>query len=390
MIINKANRFREVKEYYFSKKLREIRKMQENGIDVLNLGIGSPDLAPHASVVQALNDSANKSTSHAYQAYKGIAPFRKAIADHLERDYKIKVDPETEVLPLMGSKEGVMHISMAFLNEGDKVLVPNPGYPTYSNVSKMLGAELINYNLLEEKDWQLDIETLKKLPLDKVKLMWINTPNMPTGVTFKESALAELIRLAKQHQFLIINDNPYSRILTDKVTTMLTIEGARDVVLELNSLSKSHNMAGWRVGWVVGREQYIAAILQAKSNFDSGMFLSVQEAAIRALMLSDSWFDELNRVYSERKALIKKLLDELDCRYSNDQTGLFLWSKIPHMYENCEAFADHVLEKYQLFVSPGNIFGSQGARFIRISLCSNSSIIEKAIERVQKVKLLKV
>src|SRR5688500_711937 len=328
-MIPTANRIANVEEYYFSRKLAEVRALDTGEVRVINLGIGSPDQAPSANAIDALIVSAKNPANHGYQNYKGIPAFRKAVADFYKNTYAAALDPETMILPLMGSKEGIMHIAMAFVNEGEEVLIPNPGYPTYSSVANLVGATLRPYALREELNWGIDIEALRKSDLSKVKLMWVNFPHMPTGRTASRKELKELIDLARQNRFLIVNDNPYSLILNDEPMSLLSIEGAEEVALELNSLSKSHNMAGWRIGWVAGRKEYIEAVLKVKSNMDSGMFLGLQHAAVEALKSSGLWFNDLNKIYAQRKEAACELLKRLGRTYAENQSGLFVWAKAP-------------------------------------------------------------
>ena len=383
-MIQSAKRIANVEEYYFSRKLAEVRSLDTPELRVINLGIGSPDQAPSASAIEALVTSAKLATSHGYQNYKGIPAFRKAIADFNKTIYNTTLDPETMILPLMGSKEGIMHISMAFVNEGDEVLIPDPGYPTYSSVANLVGAKLRPYALREDLNWGIDIEALKKSDLSKVKLMWVNFPHMPTGRTASREELKELVDLARKHQFLIVNDNPYSLILNDKPMSLLSIEGADEVALELNSLSKSHNMAGWRLGWVAGNKNYIDAVLRVKSNMDSGMFLPMQQAATEALKNGEAWFKELNTMYGERKKVAKELLDVLGCRYSNEQSGLFVWAKAPDHVADVEKWNDEILYGTKVFITPGFIFGEAGRRFVRVSLCCTVEALTEALNRIKK------
>lgn len=383
-MIKTANRIANVEEYYFSRKLAEVRTLDTPELRVINLGIGSPDQAPSSPVIDALIASAKNPANHGYQNYKGIPAFRKAIADFYSRTYGVTLNTETDLLPLMGSKEGIMHIAMAFLNDGEEVLIPNPGYPTYSSVANLVGAKLRPYALREELNWGIDVEALKKSDLSKVKLMWVNFPHMPTGRTASREELKELVDLARKHQFLIVNDNPYSLILNDSPMSILSIEGAEDVALELNSLSKSHNMAGWRLGWVAGKKEYIDAVLKVKSNMDSGMFLGLQHAATEALKNGEEWFTALNKVYAERKAVGKKLLDLLGCTYADKQSGLFVWAKAPAHVVDVEKWIDEILYGTKVFITPGFIFGEAGRRYIRISLCCTVESLNEALERIQK------
>jgi LL-diaminopimelate aminotransferase len=383
-MIQTANRIANVEEYYFSRKLAEVRGLDTPELRVINLGIGSPDQAPSPNAVQALVTSAQNPANHGYQNYKGIPQFRKAIGDFYKKIYNVTLDTETMLLPLMGSKEGIMHIAMAFVNEGEEVLIPNPGYPTYSSVANLVGAKLRPYNLREELNWGIDIEELKRSDLSKVKLMWINFPHMPTGRVASPQELKELVDLARKHQFLIINDNPYSLILNKKPLSILSIEGADEVALELNSLSKSHNMAGWRLGWVAGKKEYIDAVLRVKSNMDSGMFLGLQHAAIEALQNGDEWFTQLNAMYGARKRVAEQILDVLGCSYATDQSGLFVWAKAPAHVPDVEKWIDEVLYGTKVFITPGFIFGEAGRRYIRISLCCTEDALKQALARIEK------
>lgn len=380
--IKTANRIANVEEYYFSRKLAEVRGLDTPEFRVINLGIGSPDQAPSPNAVDALITSAKNPAHHGYQSYKGIPAFRKAIADFYAITYGVNLDTETSILPLMGSKEGIMHIAMAFVNEGDEVLIPNPGYPTYSSVANLVGAKLRPYDMKEELNWAIDIEALKKSDLSKVKLMWVNFPHMPTGKTATRAELKELVDLARANNFLIVNDNPYSLILNDNPTSILSVEGAEDVALELNSLSKSHNMAGWRLGWVAGKKEFIDAVLKVKSNMDSGMFLGLQHAATEALKNGKEWFTSLNAMYAERKRNAVHILDLLGCAYSKDQSGLFVWAKAPDNVKDVERWIDEVLYATKVFITPGFIFGEAGRRYIRISLCCTADVLKEAHGRI--------
>ncbi|HEY3401913.1 MAG TPA: aminotransferase class I/II-fold pyridoxal phosphate-dependent enzyme [Ohtaekwangia sp.] len=383
-MIKTANRIANVEEYYFSRKLAEVRSLDTPDLRVINLGIGSPDQAPSSSAIDALIASAKNPANHGYQNYKGIPQFRKAIADFYTKTYNTTLDPETMILPLMGSKEGIMHIAMAFVNEGEEVLIPNPGYPTYSSVANLVGAKLRPYDLKEELNWGIDIDALRKSDLSKVKVMWVNFPHMPTGRVASREELKELVDLARKHQFLIVNDNPYSLILNKQPMSILSIEGAEEVALELNSLSKSHNMAGWRLGWVAGKKELIEAVLKVKSNMDSGMFLGLQHAATEALKNGAEWFMSLNKVYADRKKVAEQILDVLGCSYSKDQSGLFVWAKAPDAVEDVEKWIDEVLYGTKVFITPGFIFGEAGRRFIRISLCCTEEALKQALGRIEK------
>jgi aspartate/methionine/tyrosine aminotransferase len=382
-MITNAKRIDQVEEYYFSKKLAEVRSLDSAAFPIINLGIGSPDMPPAPAVIAALTKAAENPAHHGYQNYKGVPALRQAIAAFHQRIYKVNLNADTEILPLMGSKEGIMHVSMAFVNEGDEVLIPNPGYPTYSSVAKLVGAKLVSYDLDEANDWRIDIDALQQRDLSKVKLMWLNYPHMPTGTRAKHEDIVKLVALAKENNFLLVNDNPYSLILNDKPFSILSIPGAEDVVLELNSLSKSHNMAGWRIGWVAGKQIYIDAVLRVKSNMDSGMFLPLQLAAAEALALGDDWFKQLNTIYAKRKMIAEQLLKQLDCSFSTDQSGLFVWAKVPSTVSDVETFLDKILYEAKVFITPGFIFGSNGERFIRISLCATEEKLQEALIRIQ-------
>ena len=380
-MIQPAKRLSTVQEYYFSKKLREVRQLMAEGKPIINMGIGSPDLQPPTQVLEAIQGSLNDASAHKYQSYQGLPELRNAISNFYKNKFSVESNPENEVLPLMGSKEGIMHISMAFLNEGDKVLIPNPGYPTYTSVSKLVGAEPLFYNLSDSNNWQPNFEELEQQDLSKVKIMWVNYPHMPTGTNATIETFEKLVAFGKKHKILIINDNPYSFILNDKPISILQVEGAKDIALELNSLSKTFNMAGWRVGMILGNSTFINEILKVKSNMDSGMFYGIQKGAIEALQLSDSWFLEQNRIYEERRSLIWQLADKLDCVYEENSTGLFVWAKIPEGKKS-EEVTDAVLYDKDIFITPGTIFGSQGEGYIRFSLCVTSEIIKEAISRI--------
>ncbi|WP_317193588.1 pyridoxal phosphate-dependent aminotransferase [Marivirga aurantiaca] len=373
----------EVSEYYLSRKLEEIRWMNATGEKVINLGIGSPDMPPSEETIKVLSRSALNPAHHGYQSYKGIPELREAISLWNQRTYKTTLNPETEILPLMGSKEGIMHISMAFLNPDDEVLVPNPGYPTYTSVSKLLGAKVRPYDLLPASPQAIDMEKLKKEDLSKVKLMWINFPHMPTGRRADETLLAALVELAKEKGFLLCHDNPYSLILNDYPLSIFNVEGAGEVAIELNSFSKSHNMAGWRLGWVAGMESYIKTILTVKSNFDSGMFLPIQHAAIQALQNDDDWHRQQNQEYIQRQVVARQLLDLLGCTYTTDQAGMFVWAKAPGHIKNVEEFVNEILQKAKVFISPGQIFGSNGEGYVRVSLCSSRDLLMEAYQRIE-------
>jgi LL-diaminopimelate aminotransferase len=383
-MIKTANRIANVEEYYFSKKLAEVRGLDTPAHPVINLGIGSPDLAPAASAIEALSVTAQKANSHGYQNYKGIPALREGVKAFYKNTYGVSLNAENEILPLMGSKEGIMHIAMAFVNEGEEVLIPDPGYPTYSSVAKLVGAKVRTYKLQESLDWGIDVAALQQSDLSNVKVMWVNFPHMPTGRVASKEELKDLVDLARKNNFLIVNDNPYSLILNDNPQSILAIEGAADVALELNSLSKSHNMAGWRIGWVAGSKDLVDAVLRVKSNMDSGMFLGLQQAAAEALKNGKEWFTELNAVYKKRRTAARKILDALSCSYSEKQSGLFVWAKAPDHVADVEKWIDEVLYATHVFITPGFIFGEGGSRFIRISLCATEEKLQEALARIQK------
>ena len=380
-MIEVADRLHSVEEYYFSRKLKEVNALIASGKPVINLGIGSPDLQPSQKVVDALTEGLLSPNAHKYQSYQGLPELRQAISGFYKTHYNVDLNPNAEVLPLMGSKEGIMHISMAYLNKGDAVLIPNPGYPTYQSVTKLLEAEPIFYELDAANNWQPDLEALEQQDLSKVKLMWVNYPHMPTGTQPSETLFEDLVAFAKKHDILIVNDNPYSFILNENPTSILNVEGAKDVCLELNSLSKTFNMAGWRVGMVVGDNKYINDILKVKSNMDSGMFYGIQKGAIEALKCSSEWFSTLNNVYKERRDLVWKLAKALNCTYDENATGLFVWAKLPADVK-AEAYIDLILKEKSIFLTPGTIFGSQGEGYIRFSLCAQTEDLQEAIARV--------
>lgn len=380
-MIQKANRLNEVKEYYFSKKLREVAALKSAGKPVINIAIGSPDLPPSEKVIQAIQNTVELPNAHQYQSYQGIFALREAMCNFYKNNYGVSLNPETEILPLMGSKEGIMHISMAFLNKGDKVLIPNPGYPTYASVTKLVEAEPVFYNLNEATNWLPDFKELEKENLENVKIMWINYPHMPTGATASKEDFQAIISFAKKHNILIVNDNPYSFILQENQFSILAIEGAKDVAIELNSLSKTYNMAGWRVGMVVGNATIIETILQVKSNMDSGMFLGIQQGAIEALKLSNNWFQNLNKTYAKRRELVWQIFDALNCLYNKNIGGLFVWAKIPDGVSS-EALTDKLLYEKNIFITPGTIFGSNGEGYVRASLCVSEEVLEEVLNRL--------
>jgi LL-diaminopimelate aminotransferase len=378
-----SHRLEGIGEYYFSSKLREIDELNKAGKQIINLGIGSPDLPPHPDVIQVLQNEASKDNVHAYQSYKGSPVLREAIAEWYQKYYAVSIAPATEVLPLLGSKEGIMHICMTYLNEGDQVLIPNPGYPTYTSAVKLAGGTPLYYELTADNHWAPDFENLEKSDLSKVKLMWVNYPHMPTGQMPSKLLFEKIIAFAKKHQILICHDNPYSFILNETPMSLLSIEGAKEVVIELNSLSKSQNMAGWRVGMLIAAEERINEILRFKSNMDSGMFLPVQLAAAKALSLDQTWYESVNKIYQARREKVFELLDVLNCVYSKEQVGMFVWAKIPSQYKDGYALSDKVLYDANVFITPGGIFGSAGNGYIRVSLCGSIEKFSEAIKRIQ-------
>jgi LL-diaminopimelate aminotransferase len=370
-----------IQEYYFSQKLKEVNRLREEGKPIINMGIGSPDLPPHPSVVDALHQSSLLPTSHGYQGYQGIPALRTTYADFYQNHYGISLSADTEILPLLGSKEGIMHISMTFLDEGDQVLVPNPGYPTYTSVTKMLLAEAVYYDLKSENGWYPDFDELEKMDLSKVKLMWVNYPHMPTGAKADLKVFEKLIAFGRKHHIIIVNDNPYSFVLEDNPKSIFQITGAKEVALELNSLSKTSNMAGWRVGFVAGKPEWISAIIKVKSNMDSGMFLGIQQGAIAAMSLGRDWYEGLNEIYSKRRKLIWELADKLGLEFEKDTAGMFVWAKLPQGKTSDELVDDLLYDK-SIFVTPGHIFGTRGEGYVRFSLCVKEESIIEAIKRV--------
>lgn len=377
-----ANRIQNVQEYYFSRKLREVAQLNAQGLDIISLGIGGPDRMPASEVIETLTEEANRPDTHSYQPYVGLPELRKAFADWYNRSYGVTLNPANEILPLIGSKEGILHVSMAFLNPGDGVLVPNPGYPTYSSVSNLVQAEIFPYNLTEENGWEPDFDELEKLPLERIKLMWVNYPHMPTGTPASAELLQKIVEFGRKHSIVIAHDNPYSFILNSTPRSILEIEGAKEVCIEMNSLSKSHNMAGWRVAMLASNTQFIDWILKVKSNVDSGQFKPVMLAAVKALGLSDQWYDELNAIYSERRIEAEKIMTALGCTFNPDQRGLFLWGKLPPNEKSAEEFCDRILHSARVFITPGFIFGSNGEGYVRISLCATVEKLRKAHARI--------
>ena len=377
-----ANRLQHIKEYYFATKLREVRAMVAAGKPVINMGVGSPDGAPPQAAFKELQRTLFEPNAHQYQSYKGLPQLREAMAQYYATYFNVNLQPDSEIQPLMGSKEGITHISLAFLNPGDQVLVPNPGYPTYTSVSKLVGADPIFYTLEEANNYLPDFEALEQTDLTKVKLMWLNYPHMPTGALATKTVFKKLIAFAKTHDILVVNDNPYSHILNNEPLSILSVQGAKEVALELNSLSKSFNMAGWRVGMLSGSSEYINHVMKVKTQMDSGMFLPLQMGVVQALRTNHSWFTSLNNVYAERKQLLLKLVDLLNCEVVASKAGMFVWAKLPKG-ETSEAFIDHLLQKHHIFVAPGTIFGSQGEGFIRFSLCVTKEHIKESINRIK-------
>ena len=383
--IKPADRISNVSEYYFSKKLKEIAKLNAEGKDIISLGIGSPDMPPSEQTIEALCDDARKADAHGYQSYIGIPELRQAFATFYKKNFGVELNPANEIQPLMGSKEGVMHISLAFLNKGDEVLVPNPGYPTYSSVSNIVEAKIINYDLDENNGWQPDFEKLESMDLSRVKLMWVNYPNMPTGARATKELFEKLVDFGRRHNIIIVNDNPYSFILNKEKLSILSIPGAKDICIELNSLSKSHNMPGWRMAMVASNPQFIEWILRIKSNMDSGMFRPMQKAAVAAMSNDDEWHEKHNiELYAKRRALAEEIMTTLGCSFDKDQVGMFLWGKIPSKYESSAELADRVLYDARVFITPGFIFGSNGEKYGRLSLCSKEDKLQNALNRIKE------
>ena len=383
--ITPANRVGSVQEYYFSKKLKEVAEMNAAGKNVINLGVGSPDLPPSEQTIETLCEHARKANEHGYQPYVGIPELRKGFADWYKTWYNVDLDPKTEIQPLIGSKEGILHISLAFLNPGDGVLVPNPGYPTYSSVSKLVEARLIPYELKEELGWQPDFEELEKMDLSNVKLMWTNYPNMPTGANASVELYEKLVAFGRKHGIIICNDNPYSFILNEHPLSILSIPGAKEICIEMNSMSKAHNMPGWRMAMLASNAQFVQWILKVKSNIDSGQFKPMQYAAVEALSAKKEWYDNMNRVYRSRRDLAGQIMRTLGCEYDENQVGMFLWGRIPDSAESGEAIANKVLYEANVFLTPGFIFGSRGERYIRISICCKNETLEEALKRIENL-----
>ena len=382
--IQPAERLSLVSEYYFSRKLKEVAQMNAEGKDIISLAIGSPDMPPSEKTIQTLCEVASRPDTHGYQPTMGTPELRKAMADFYKRWYGVELNPATEIQPLIGSKEGILHVTLAFVNPGEEVLVPNPGYPTYTSLSKILGAKVVNYDLMEDNGWQPDFEQLEKMDLSRVKLMWTNYPNMPTGGNARMETYERLVDFARRHNIVVVNDNPYSFILNEKPMSLLQVEGAKDCCIEFNSLSKSHNMPGWRVGMCVTNPTFISWILKIKSNIDSGTFRGIQLAAAAALTNEEEWHHEANiETYARRRKYAEQIMDALGCTYDPNQVGMFLWGKIPDSYANCEELTERVLHEARVFITPGFIFGSKGERYIRISLCANERVFDAALHRVR-------
>ncbi len=385
MIIEPAERLNTVGEYYFSKKLKEIAQMNAEGRNVLNLGIGNPDNPPSKKTIDALIEAAQKPNAHGYQSYVGIPQLRTAFAEWYKTYFTVELNPANEILPLMGSKEGIMHISLAFINKGDGVLVPNPGYPTYSSVSNIVEANIIEYDLKDENGWLPDFVAIEKNDLSKVKIMWVNYPNMPTGTPATKELFEKLVAFGKKHNILIVNDNPYSFIQNNEQLSILAVPGAKDVAIELNSLSKSQNMPGWRMGMVAGAADYLQTILNIKSNMDSGMYLPMMIAATEAIKNPKSWYDEINEHYTRRREHAINIMKYLGCTLNEQQVGMFIWAKIPDSVASVEELSDNILYKANVFITPGFIFGSNGSQYLRISLCTSEVLLQEALERIKKV-----
>ena len=384
MIIKPAERTNSVSEYYFSKKLQEIDQMNRQGLNVISLGVGAPDRMPPADAIATLVNEAQNPKNHAYQSYKGIQEMRDGFAAWYKRYYHVELDPNKEIQPLAGSKEGILLLSLAFLNKGDKVLVPNPGYPTYSSASKLVEAEIVTYDLQEDRGWMPDFDQLEKMDLSGVKIMWTNYPNMPTGARATMDLYRRLVEFGLKHGILICNDNPYSFILNDERLSILSVDRAKECCVELNSLSKAHNMSGWRIGMIAGEAEVIANVLKVKSNMDSGMFKPLQLAAAKALAHDEEWFTQLNAEYKKRQVLAGEIFDLMGVKYDKHSGGMFLWGKVDSRWGNGEKLADYILEQARVFITPGFIFGSNGDQYVRISLCANQEVLQEAKERIRQ------
>lgn len=381
--IRPAKRLDYIKEYYFSRKLAEVAALDAKGLDIVSLGIGGPDRPPHPDVIETLAEQARRTDTHGYQPTKGLPELRDAYAAFYKRYYNVNLDPATEILPLIGSKEGIMHISMTFLNPGDGVLVPNPGYPTYTSGTLLAGGEIFYYDLTPENGWLPDFDALEKLPLDKIRLMWVNYPHMPTGTPATPGLYERLIEFGRKHSIVIVHDNPYSFILNPEPHSILEVPGAKEIAIEMNSLSKSHNMPGWRMAMLASNPQFVQWILKVKSNVDSGQFRPMMLAAAKALSLGQDWIDDVNAGYARRRVIAEKIMSALGCTFDPGQQGLFLWGRIPDDIEDVERFTDSVLYGARVFITPGFIFGSNGSRYIRISLCATEERLEEALSRIK-------
>lgn len=387
MNIQPAKRLENVNEYYFSRKLKEVAQMNAEGKDVISLGIGSPDMPPSEKTIEVLCEQARRPDVHGYQPTVGIPELRKAMSHFYQKWYGVELDPATEIQPLIGSKEGILHVTLAFVNPGDQVLVPNPGYPTYTSLNKILGSDIVTYDLLEKKNWQPDFDTLEKMDLSRVKLMWTNYPNMPTGANATRELYKRLVDFARRKNIVIVNDNPYSLILNKEPLSILQVPGAKECCIEFNSMSKSHNMPGWRVGMLAGNAQFVQWVLKIKSNIDSGTFRPMQLAAAEAYHNSEEWHHEANYTrYRERRNLAEQIMQTLECSYNPDQAGMFLWGRIPDHYSDVEQLTERVLHEARVFITPGFIFGTNGARYIRISLCAKKEKLAEALERIRALK----
>ena len=380
-----ANRVQQVKEYYFSRKLKEIAELNANGADIISLGIGGPDRPPHIDTINTLCQEAQLPNSHGYQSYVGLPELREAFSQWYKRFYNVELNSANEIQPLIGSKEGILHTTLAFVNPGDGVLLPNPGYPTYTSVSRLAEAELYTYDLTEESNWEPDFDALEKLPLEKIKLMWVNYPHMPTGKRASLELFQKLVDFGRKHNIVIVNDNPYSFILNDKPLSIFNIEGAKDIAIEMNSLSKSHNMPGWRIGMLASNPTFIQWILKVKSNIDSGQFRPMMKAAIEALKQGQEWYDDVNSTYTKRRLIAEEIMNTLGCHFDPEQSGLFLWGRIPNEAASSEALADNILYNARVFITPGFIFGSNGDRYIRISLCATEEKMNEALNRIKQL-----
>lgn len=383
--IRPANRVDNIQEYYFSRKLKEVARLNSEGYDIISLGIGGPDKAPAQSVIDVLCENAKKPDSHSYQPFTGLPELRKAYSRYYKEHYGVDINPDTELQPLIGSKEAILHISLTFLNPGDGVLVPDPGYITYSSASKLAEAKIYKYDLTEENRWWPDFDALERLPLEKIKLMWVNYPHMPTGAPASMELFEKLIDFGRRHGIVIVNDNPYSFILNDTPISIMQVEGAKEIALEMNSLSKSHNMAGWRMGMLTSNKEFINWFVKVKSNVDSGQFKPMMLAAAEALALPDEWYREINATYRERREIAEKIMQKLGCSFDESQRGLFLWGKVPDTVDDVEKFTDRILYEARVFITPGFIFGENGKRYIRISLCATPQKLTEALERISKI-----